>query len=93
MDWNAIQTYCWIDSLSIIYWIDLSAIYYFGLNKCISISNLCVSIKIACRACVCVLCVHACVVCVCVCNAEVDTRQLQRHVSAGRTNKFFGRYF
>ena len=46
-----------------------------------------------CVSCMCVCLVCACVCRVCVCNAEVDTRQLQRHVSAGRTNKFFGRYF
>ena len=38
------------------------------------------------------MCMYACVMYVYVLYAEVDTRQPERHVSAGRTNTFFGRY-
>ena len=51
-------------------------------------SQICVPMRIACRECVCGSCVCVLVSCVCMCNAEVDTGQLQRHVCAGRTNKF-----
>ena len=47
----------------------------------------------SCSVCVLCVCVCVCHVCMCMCYAEVDTRQFERHVSAGRTNKFFGRYF